>query len=363
MGGNQLGSVFRITSFGESHGAAIGVVIDGCPAGLVVRRDVIQKALDRRAPGRSAITSSRKEKDIVEILSGVSNDVSLGTPICLMVRNQDARSEDYKNIRNIYRPSHADYVYDAKYGVRDYRGGGRASARETVARVAAGAVAGILLDRLGIKIYAYVDQIYKLKSKVPYDQMDINKSIPNALNIPDDTLYDKVTKLIQVAKEEGDSLGGSICCIIRNCPVGLGEPVFDKLHADLAKAMMSIPASRGFEIGSGFGAILMKGSEHNDSFYTDDHQKIKTKTNHSGGIQGGISNGMDINFRVAFKPVSTIAKEQTSVNTLGQSVAFKNIGRHDPCVVPRAIPIVEAMTKLVLADHYLRNKTSTILHA
>ncbi len=353
MAGNSFGTAFRITTFGESHGPALGVVIDGCPPGLQINARDIQAELDRRAPGKSKYTTTRKEPDKAQILSGIHEGITLGSPICIMLTNRDARPDDYKKLKNIFRPSHADYVYQQKYGIRDHRGGGRASARETAARVAAGAIAMKILEPAGIRIFAFVDQIGHLKLAKSRQKIDLKYNIEHPLNIPDDELAAKAASLIESIKAQGDSIGGSICCIIKNCPVGLGEPVFDKLQADLAKAMMSINAAKGFEIGSGFGAVNMRGSEHNDTFYKDG-DTIKTRTNHSGGIQAGISNGMDIYFRVAFKPVSTIKIEQESLDAQGNTVRFVADGRHDPCVVPRAVPIVEAMTRLVLADHFLR---------
>jgi chorismate synthase len=325
MAGNTFGSAFRITTFGESHGKAIGVIIDGCPAGLDIDETFIQSELDRRRPGQSKIVTQRDESDTAQILSGVFEGKSTGHPISIVIYNEDQRSKDYSHIADKYRPSHADYTYQMKYGVRDYRGGGRSSARETAARVAAGAVAKMLLRTAGIEVNAYVSQVGTLKTPKSYK----------------------------------DTIGGIVTGVVKGCPVGLGEPAFDKLHADLAKAMLSINAAKGFEYGSGFEGIELRGSAHNDAFYTEGGV-VKTRTNHSGGVQGGISNGEDIYFKVAFKPVATIIMAQESVNQTLESVEVTGRGRHDPCVLPRAVPIVEAMTALVLADHLLRNRNSKV---
>ena len=339
MSGNTFGQLFRVTTFGESHGGAVGCVVDGCPPGLEISESDIQKDLDRRKPGQSKITSPRKEEDKIEILSGIFEGKTTGTPIMMMVKNKDARPEDYEKLKDIFRPSQADFTYEKKYGIRNWRGGGRASARETLARVAAGAIAkNFLRVKLDIEFLAFIEQVGEIKTK-------------------DKKITEKIIKLIEKVRDEGDSVGGVIRGEIKNVPIGLGEPVFDKLSADLGKAMLSIPAVKGFEIGSGFEGAKMKGSQHNDSFLTDKTGQIRTKTNFSGGIQGGISNGEDIFFRVAFKPVSTIRKEQDTVNLKGQNVKLEATGRHDPCVLPRAVPIVEAMAALVIMDHYLRNKT------
>jgi len=353
MPGNSFGQLLRITTFGESHGPAIGVVIDGCPPRLKVNEQIIQQDLDKRKPGQSAITTSRQEDDRVEILSGMFEGKTLGTPIALLIRNKDARPEDYAHLKETYRPSHADFTYEAKYGIRDHRGGGRASARETAARVAAGAIAKVLLAKEKVHIATYVSRIGKVKVMSPYTELDLSGVYTNDLRCPDKASREKMMTLLTKARKEGDTLGGIITCVVRNCPAGWGEPVFDKLHADLAKAMMSINAAKGFEIGSGFAAAEMKGSEHNDQFGSTAQV---TLTNNSGGIQGGISNGMDIWFRVAFKPVATLMQKQHSVDKHGKPVTLEGKGRHDPCVVPRAVPIVEAMAALVLADHYLRWK-------
>lgn len=359
MTGNLFGNAFRISTFGESHGPAIGVVIDGCPAGLKIDVEEIQKELDRRRPGQSKIVTQRKEADTVEILSGVFEGLSQGTPIALLIRNGDQRSKDYDHIKDRFRPSHADYTYIAKYGSRDYRGGGRSSARETAARVAAGSVARQLLATAGIRIDAYVSKVGHLVLGKSYLDLDLDLIDSNIVRCPDPVMADKMIGYIDSIRKEGDTIGGLVTGVVRHMPAGLGEPAFDKLHADLAKAMMSINASRGFEYGSGFASTNMKGSEHNDHFEEKDG-RVFTTTNNSGGIQGGISNGMDIYFNVAFKPVATIMRDQPSVNEEGDSVVVKGKGRHDPCVLPRAVPIVEAMTALVLADHWLRNRQSRL---
>ncbi len=359
MAGNQFGKLFSITTFGESHGEGIGVVIDGCPAGLVITEELIQTDLDMRKPGQSALTTARTEVDKVQILSGVFEGKTLGSPICLFIRNIDHRSEDYDIFKNVYRPSHADFTYDQKYGARDYRGGGRSSARETAARVAAGAVAKALIGFYGIEIFAYVSQVGEIKIDKHYSELDFATRENNLVRCPDVYWAAKMEQEIATAKTDLDSVGGVISCVIKNCPVGLGEPVFDKLPADLGKAMLSINAVKGFEIGEGFVAAAMRGSTHNDFFETKD-QRIITKTNHSGGVQGGISNGMDIFFRTAFKPVATIGKAQETINDQGEFISLEAKGRHDPCVVPRAVPIVEAMAALVLADHLLRNRSAKV---
>jgi len=359
MPGNTFGTLFRITSFGESHGPAIGVVIDGCPAGLEIDKEYIQKQLDRRKPGQSAITTQRKEEDEVHILSGVFEGKSTEAPIALVIYNKDHKPEDYKRFKDTYRPSHADYTYQAKYGIRDHRGGGRSSARETATRVAAGAIAMLLLAKEQVIIKAYVSQVGPIKLDKSYLELDLNAIDSNIIRCPDTATAAEMISLIEETRKAGDSIGGVITCVILNCPVGLGEPVFDKLHADLGKAMLSINAVKGFEIGSGFASASMRGSEHNDAFEMTSG-KITTKTNHSGGIQGGISNGEEIYFRVAFKPVATINKEQETINTSGENTTIEGKGRHDPCVVPRAVPIVEAMAALIICDHLLRSKTSII---
>lgn len=358
MSGNSFGKIFRLTSFGESHGAAIGGIIDGCPAGLKLDLLKIQAELDRRRPGQSDITTPRNESDTISFLSGVFEGETTGTPIAFQIPNQDHHSADYSKIKAIYRPSHADFVYDQKYGIRDYRGGGRSSARETAVRVAAGAVARQLLALSHIRITAFVSQIADIVVSQPLESLDFSRP-ENDIRCPDVEAAARMRQRIEEARDAGDSLGGIITCIVQHTPAGLGEPVFDKLHADIGKAMLSINAVKGFDIGSGFAAAAMLGSQHNDAFEKK-HDEIRTQTNHSGGVQGGISNGMDIVFRVAFKPVASIRKEQDTVNKSGQTQKIKIEGRHDPCVVPRAVPIVEAMAALVLADHSLRNRSSRI---
>jgi chorismate synthase len=356
MAGNSFGEIFRITTFGESHGAAIGVVIDGCPAGLEIDLDFMQMELDRRKPGQSAITTQRKESDLFKVLSGIYQGKTIGSPIAIIIHNEDSKSEDYDHLKDTYRPSHADYTYQEKYGIRDHRGGGRSSARETAARVVSGAIAKLLLSKYGISIQAYVSAIGELSIDKTYNQLDLSNTESNIVRCPDSAIADKMIALIQDVRAKGDTLGGVISCVVKKCPVGLGEPVFDKLHADLGKAMLSINAVKGFEYGSGFAGTRLHGSEHNDAFVHDKDGKVITTTNHSGGIQGGISNGMDIYFNVAFKPVATIMQDQASVDAAGHDITLHGKGRHDPCVVPRAVPIVEAMAALVLADHILRYK-------
>jgi chorismate synthase len=360
MAGNSFGEIFRITTFGESHGKAIGVVIDGCPAGLTIDELFIQHELDRRKPGQSAITTQRKESDTFEILSGVFEGKSTGSPIAVIIKNEDPKPEDYAHLKDAFRPSHADYTYEMKYGHRDYRGGGRASARETAARVIAGAIAKQLLAQSAINITAYVSQVGKLRVNKSYAELDLSNIDNNIVRCPDETAAENMIELIRETKAKGDTVGGVITCVVKGCPVGLGEPVFDKLHADLGKAMLSINAVHGFEYGSGFDGATHYGSENNDLFTTNSADKIVTNTNYSGGIQGGISNGMDIYFNVAFKPVATLMQTQSSVDNKGNITEVKGKGRHDPCVVPRAVPIVEAMTALVIADHWLRAKTAKL---
>jgi len=353
MSGNSFGNIFRITTFGESHGKAIGVVIDGCPSGITLDEDFLQAELDRRKPGQSKITTQRKEADLFEVLSGVFAGKTTGTPLAFLIKNEDQRSGDYRHVADRYRPSHADYTYDLKYGFRDYRGGGRSSARETAARVLGGAVAKLFLQTLGTEVRAFVSQIGDLKIGDDYRQFDFNRIEENIVRCPDPQLAEKMITLVDSIRKEGDSIGGVITCVARNVQAGIGEPVFDKLSAELAKAMLSINAVKGFEYGSGFAGVRLKGSEHNDLFVKDEQGKIRTLTNFSGGIQGGITNGEDIYFRTAFKPVATIMKAQASLDQDGNPVEVTGRGRHDPCVVPRAVPIVEAMTALVLADYYL----------
>ncbi|WP_421809490.1 chorismate synthase [Flagellimonas sp.] len=354
MAGNSFGQLFRLTTFGESHGVALGGVIDGCPAGIELDLEKIQEELDRRKPGQSAIVTQRKEPDTVEIFSGVFEGKTTGTPIGFAIRNTNQKSKDYSHIKDSYRPSHADYVYDQKYGFRDYRGGGRSSARETASRVVAGAIAKQLLK--DIKITAYVSQVGELKLEKSYDQLDFSVIESNPVRCADMEMASQMEEYIKSIKKEGDTIGGVVTCVIQNVPIGLGEPVFDKLHAKLGEAMLSINAVKGFEYGSGFDGVAMKGSQHNDAYNTDG----TTKTNRSGGIQGGISNGMDIYFNVAFKPVATVLQAYDTINKEGEKVTTQGKGRHDPCVVPRAVPIVEAMAALVLADYTLLARSNKI---
>ena len=359
MAGNSFGQIFKITTFGESHGAAIGVIIDGCPPNIAIDLDFIQDELDKRKPGQSKITTQRKESDTFQILSGVFEGKTTGTPIAVMIPNEDQKSKDYDHNKDTFRPSHADYTYQAKYGIRDHRGGGRSSARETAARVAAGAIAKLFLQQKGIEVLAHVSSVGKLDAPeitIQSAEEFVNLREANIVRCAHSETANEMIELIDGIRKEGDTIGGKITCYIRNCPVGLGEPVFDKLHADLGKAMLSINAVHGFDYGSGFDGSTMRGSAHNDVFLTDDQGKITTKTNYSGGVQGGISNGMDINFRVAFKPVATIMSNQETVNKAREAAEIKGKGRHDPCVVPRAVAIVEAMAALVIIDHYLRNQ-------
>jgi chorismate synthase len=356
---NSFGKIFRITTFGESHGPAIGVTLDGVPAGLEVDEDFIASEMARRKPGQSRITTQRKEQDQVELLSGVFEGKTTGTPLTMMIRNQDAKSKDYSHIASKFRPSHADYTYQAKYGIRDYRGGGRSSARETAARVAAGAVAKILLRQHSIQCQAYVSQVGDIMVKKPYHHLDLSQTDSNEVRCPDPEIAQQMFELIDQVRKDRDTIGGIVTGVIQGVPVGLGEPVFDKLHAELGKAMLSINAVKGFEFGSGFEGIRMRGSQHNDAFYQDE-SGVKTRSNHSGGVQGGISNGEDIYFRVAFKPVATLIQDQESIDQEGNATIVQGKGRHDPCVVPRAVPIVEAMAALVIADFYLRNRTNKL---
>ncbi len=355
---NSYGTLFRITTFGESHGPAIGVVVDGCPAGLEINEAFIQQELSRRRPGQSKITTQRKEEDSFKILSGVFEGKSTGTPIALLIENQDQRSKDYSHVENVFRPSHADYTYEAKYGFRDHRGGGRSSARETAARVAAGAIAKLLLQEQGINIQAFVSRVGDIVTP-HYTSLDLSKTEDNIVRCPDGEVAQKMISLIDAVRLERDTIGGVVTCVIKNSPVGLGEPVFDKLHAELGKAMLSINAVKGFEYGSGFEGVTLRGSQHNDIFYTEDG-KVRTKTNFSGGVQGGISNGEEIYFNVAFKPVATIMQDQDTVDKDNNPAVVSGKGRHDPCVVPRAVPIVEAMAALVMADFLLRAKSSKL---
>ena len=363
MAGNSFGQLFRITTFGESHGEAIGVIIDGCPAQLPVDLNYVQGELDKRRPGQSKITTQRKESDTVKILSGVFEGKTTGTPIAMLIPNEDQRSKDYTHNVDVFRPSHADYTYQTKYGIRDHRGGGRSSARETAARVAAGALAKLLLKTQGIEVAAHVSSVGKINApnaKINNVQEFIDDRERNIVRCADQATAEEMIIYIDDIRRQGDTVGGKISCYIQNCPVGLGEPVFDKLHADLGKAMLSINAVHGFEFGSGFAGSEMRGSEHNDIFINNNFGEIKTTTNFSGGIQGGISNGMPIEFKVAFKPVATIMQSQATVDSEGNAAEISGKGRHDPCVVPRAVPIVEAMAALVLADHWLRNRNAKL---
>jgi chorismate synthase len=354
--GNTFGHLFRITTWGESHGGAVGVVVDGCPPRIELSEEDVQKELDRRRPGQSTITTPRKEEDRVQILSGLLDGKTLGTPISMLVKNEDARPAAYEELKEVYRPSHADYTYQVKYGIRNWMGGGRASARETVGRVAGGSIAKkILKERSGTEIVGYVKQIHKIVADVDTSTVTLQQVEGSIVRCPDPVRAEEMIDLIENIRKEGDSLGGVVELVARGVPPGLGEPVFDKLEADLAKAVMSLPASKGFEIGSGFSGVTMTGSEHNDPFYNAGG-RIRTRTNYSGGVQGGISNGEDIVIRVAFKPTATIRREQDTVNIRGEEVKLSARGRHDPCVLPRAVPIVEAMVALVLVDHYLRHE-------
>jgi chorismate synthase len=353
MPGNSFGSAFRITTFGESHGPGVGVIIDGCPPRLPLAVEEIQRELDRRRPGQSAITTQRREADQVDILSGMHEGLTLGTPLAMLVRNQDMRSGDYEEMKTKFRPSHADYTYKAKYGIRAWQGGGRASARETIGRVAAGVVARKVLA--GVDIVAWVERVADIEAAVDATKVTRDAVDANIARCPDAATAEKMIARIDEARKAGDSLGGVVAAVARGVPAGLGEPVFDKLEADLAKAMLSLPAAKGFEIGSGFGGTFLTGSQHNDPFY-DAGGRVRTRSNRSGGVQGGISNGEDISLRVAFKPTATILKEQETVDEDGHDTTIKGRGRHDPCVLPRAIPIVEAMLALVLADHFIRQR-------
>lgn len=353
--GNTFGHLFRVTTFGESHGGGVGVIIDGCPPRLAISEADIQFELDRRRPGQSKITTPRQESDICEILSGVFDGQTTGTPIAILVRNKDARSQDYDEMAVKYRPSHADATYDAKYGIRNWQGGGRSSARETIGRVAAGAIAKKILQQVaGVEIIGYVQRIQNLAAIVNPETVTLAAVESNIVRCPDGECAEKMIDLIDQIRRQKDSIGGVVECVARNVPRGLGEPVFDKLEAELAKAVMSLPASKGFEIGSGFAGTLLTGSEHNDEFYLDESGKLRTRTNRSGGIQGGISNGENIIIRTAFKPTATIGKEQNTVSKAGEETTLAAKGRHDPCVLPRAVPMVEAMVALVLCDHLLR---------
>ena len=356
---NTFGQIFRLTTFGESHGEAIGGVVDGMPAGIEIDVDFIQKELNRRRPGQSAITTSRKEPDQVELLSGVFEGRSTGCPIGFIVRNQNQHSSDYDNMRRLFRPSHADYTYYYKYGTRDHRGGGRSSARITISRCVGGALAKLALKQLGISIQAYTSQVGSIALERDYHLYDLSKTETNAVRCPDSEKAAQMEELISQIKAEGDTIGGIITCVIKGCPAGLGSPEFGKLHADLGAAMLGINAVKGFEYGEGFEGVTARGSEQNDIFTpaSEDSSHPSTKTNHSGGIQGGISNGQDIYFRVAFKPVATILTQQDTIDMEGNPTTLKAQGRHDPCVLPRAVPVVEAMAAMTILDHFLLNKT------
>lgn len=354
---NTFGHLFRLTTFGESHGAAVGGVVDGMPAGIAVDLDFIQSELDRRRPGQSALTTARNERDRVEILSGTFEGRTTGCPIGFIVRNENQHSADYENMRHLFRPSHADYTWQTKYGVRDFRGGGRTSARETIARVVGGAFAKLALRHASITVEAYTEQVGDIALSGTYADYDLALRETNPVRCPDPETAERMAQLISEVKAEGDTIGGVVSCVVKGCPVGLGEPVFNKLHAELGAAMLSINAVKGFEYGCGFRGVAQRGSEHNDVFAPDGHGGIHTLTNRSGGIQGGLSNGEDIYFRVAFKPVATLLREQQTVTDQGEPTTLKARGRHDPCVLPRAVPIVEAMAAMVILDNYMLNNT------
>jgi len=361
MAGNSFGQIFKVTTFGESHGSYIGVVVDGCPAGLFLDLDFIQLELDKRKPGQNRLSSSRNEDDKFEIISGTFEGKTTGTPLCIMIKNKDVQSEDYLVYKDFYRPSHADFTYQKKYGIRDHRGGGRASARETAARVVAGAIAKLILKNLNIIIFAYSYRIGEVVLQDNYELLDLSLADKNEVKCPDAAMAIKMIAAIETAKFEGDSIGGIVQCIIQNCPAGLGEPVFDKFDADLAKAMLSINAAKGFEIGSGFYSSTIKGSENNDDLVKLKDGSFKTKTNNSGGVLGGITNAQDIYFRVAFKPTPTFAKARNLVDEKGEIVKYEDIkGRFDPCIVPRAVPVVEAMAAIVTVDHLFRNRCANL---
>lgn len=362
MAGNSFGTLFKLSTFGESHGAAIGGVIDGCPAGLKIDLDLVQQELNRRKPGQSHITTQRKEDDSVEFLSGIFEGITTGTPIGFVIENEDQKSKDYSHLKDAYRPSHADFTYEEKFGHRDHKGGGRSSARETACRIVAGAIAKQILSKQNISINAFVKQVGEIKLEKTFDQLDLSKTEESIVRCPDTAISEKMIAYIEEIKKQGDTIGGVIQCVIQNTPIGLGEPVFDKLHAVLGHAMLSINAVKGFEIGSGFNSIHFKGSELNDVFVASENktEKPKTKTNNSGGVQGGISNGMPIYFNVAFKPVATLMQKQNSVNKQGEEIILDGKGRHDPCVLPRAVPIVESMAALVLVDFLLLARCNRI---
>jgi len=364
MAGNTFGTLFRLTTFGESHGVAIGGILDGCPAGLTIDLEFVKSELQRRKPGQSHITTQRKEEDEVKFLSGIFEGKTTGHPIGFTIENTNQKSNDYEHIKNAYRPSHADFTYQEKYGVRDYRGGGRSSARETACRIVVGAIAKLLLKHYNVSIQAYVSQVGQLKLNKSYQVLDLSKTEASIVRCPDSEIAEQMISYIETIRKAGDTIGGIVSCVIKGTPIGLGEPVFDKLHADLGKAMLSINAVKGFEYGEGFNSVNFKGSELNDAFVSsnevENHKKVSTSTNHSGGIQGGISNGEDIYFNVAFKPVATIMQDQQTIDAEGNETIIKGKGRHDPCVLPRAVPIVESMAALVLADFVLRNKVSKL---
>ena len=363
MAGNSFGTVFKLTTFGESHGIAIGGIIDGCPAGLNIDFDFIQNELNKRKPGQSQITTQRQEDDTVEFLSGIFEGTTTGTPIGFIIKNKDQQSSDYSHLKNSYRPSHADFTYEKKFGLRDYRGGGRSSARETACRIVGGAIAKLILNQKNIKIDAFVKQVGHISLSKTHEELDFSKTYNSIIRCPDESVSKQMIAFIEEIKQKGDTVGGVIQCVITNAPVGLGEPVFDKLHAVLGHAMLSINAVKGFEIGSGFNSVNYTGTELNDMFLSptnENSETVKTKTNNSGGIQGGISNGMPIYFNVAFKPVATVMKEQSSINYNGEEIMLEAKGRHDPCVLPRAVPIVESMAALVLADFLLLTNSNKI---
>jgi chorismate synthase len=360
MAGNSFGTIFKLTTFGESHGTAIGGIIEGCPAGLKIDLQFIEKELRRRRPGQSGITTQRKEEDKVEFLSGIFDNKTTGTPIGFHIRNNDQKSGDYSHLKDVYRPSHADFTYDKKYGIRDYRGGGRSSARETACRIVAGAVAKLFLQEYHISVRGFVKQVGNIKVEKNFDELDLERTETNDVRCPDDSTAAKMITLIEKIKEQGDSIGGIVQCVVLNAPIGLGEPVFDKLPAVLGHAMLSINAVKGFEIGSGFDSVSKKGSELNDVFIRNEDGTIKTQSNNSGGSQGGISNGMPVFFNVAFKPVATIIQSQKTVNKEGEEIILEGKGRHDPCVLPRAVPIVESMAALVFADLLLLSRCNRL---
>lgn len=359
MAGNSIGTLFRLSTFGESHGEAIGGILDGCPSGLSLDLKAIQHELDRRRPGQSHIVTQRKESDTVKILSGLFEGKTTGAPIGFVIYNEDQRSKDYNHNQDVFRPSHADFTWFEKYGIRDHRGGGRTSARETASRVVGGAIAKQVLAHYGISIQAYVKSVGDIVLEHPYTALDLSATDQNIVRCPHAATAERMIARIEEIRKQGDTIGGVIACVVKNCPIGLGEPAFDKLHAELGKAMLSINAAKGFEYGSGFEGTQLKGSEHNDAF-RNENGKTVTTSNHSGGIQGGISNGADIYFNTAFKPVATIMKEQETVNEAGEETTISGRGRHDPCVLPRAVPIVEAMTALVIADYLLISKTNRL---